>query len=259
METQYFKKNSASLGHGMEMKIWGTTGQPVLFIPTEEGRFYDFENYGMLDHCAPWIDSGEIMVCAIDPIDGETYFSQKNPHERILLHERWLTYITEDVVPLLVEKVREQKGAREKVGILAFGCGMGGTHAANLYLRFPFLFNGLLSLSGTFSAANYFPTFRDDLVYLNSPVDYLPNMAEDHPYMKAYRRHRGVICCGQGQGEHPKTVKQMRDVCAEKGIPIWVDLWGDDVTRDWSWWYKETEYFLPFLLGDEDWPLELEN
>ncbi len=257
METQYFKRNSPNLGHGMEMKIWGTTGQPVIFIPTEEGRFYDFENFGMAETCAPWIDAGEMMACAIDPIDDIAFCSHDNPHRRMILHERWVTYIMDEVAPFLAEKVRAQTGTQEKVEFLVFGCGLGGTHAANLYLRYPFLFNGLLSLSGTFDAARYFKTYSDELVYLNSPVVYLPNMVEDHPYMKAYRHRRAVICCGQGEGEQPNTVSRMRDICAEKGIPIWVDLWGEDVTHEWSWWCKEAEYFLPYLLGDEDWPLEL--
>ena len=34
-----------------------------------------------------------------------------------------------------------------------------------------------------------------------------------------------------------------------KGIHAWVDFWGYDVDHDWGWWYKQVEYYLPFLLG----------
>ena len=33
-----------------------------------------------------------------------------------------------------------------------------------------------------------------------------------------------------------------------KGIPAWVDFWGNDCTHDWYWWYKQVLYFLPYLL-----------
>ena len=31
----------------MEFKVYGTAGKPVLVFPSQDGRFYDFENQGM--------------------------------------------------------------------------------------------------------------------------------------------------------------------------------------------------------------------
>ena len=36
-----------------------------------------------------------------------------------------------------------------------------------------------------------------------------------------------------------------------KNIPIWVDLWGHDVNHDWNWWYKQTAYYMPYILGQQ--------
>ena len=68
METQYFKHYSPSLNRDMECKIYGHAGRPVLFIPCQDGRYFDFENFKMTDVFAPWIESGQVMVCAIDTI-----------------------------------------------------------------------------------------------------------------------------------------------------------------------------------------------
>ena len=57
----------------MECKVYGHRGRPVLFIPCQDGRFYDFENYRMADVWRPWIDGGEVMVFAIDTIDKESW------------------------------------------------------------------------------------------------------------------------------------------------------------------------------------------
>ena len=71
METQYFKFYSPALNRDMECKVYGHAGRPVLFIPCQDGRFFDFENYKMADVWSPWIESGQVMVFSIDTIERE--------------------------------------------------------------------------------------------------------------------------------------------------------------------------------------------
>ncbi len=59
MQTYYTKWYSPSVGREMEIKVYGHAGRPVLFIPCQDGRFFDFENYRMTDAWAPWIESGQ--------------------------------------------------------------------------------------------------------------------------------------------------------------------------------------------------------
>lgn len=73
MQTYYTKWYSPSVGREMEIKVYGHAGRPVLFIPCQDGRFFDFENYRMTDAWAPWIESGQCMVFSIDTLDKETY------------------------------------------------------------------------------------------------------------------------------------------------------------------------------------------
>ena len=49
MEMQYFKDYSPALGRDMECKIYGHAGRPMLYIPCQDGRFFDFENFHMND------------------------------------------------------------------------------------------------------------------------------------------------------------------------------------------------------------------
>ena len=62
MEVRYYKQYSPALERDMECKVYGHAGRPVLFIPCQDGRFFDFENFHMTDVWAPWIDSGKVMV-----------------------------------------------------------------------------------------------------------------------------------------------------------------------------------------------------
>lgn len=250
MQTQYYKDYSPALGRDMEAKSYGHSGRPVLFIPCQDGRFFDFENFHMAGVMAPWIESGQITVYSIDTIDKETYSSDADPCWRIRRHEDWIRYITDEMVPFINYMTKQKNGGYAvSEGVMAFGASLGATHAANLYFRRPDLFDSLLSLSGIYSSQYGFGDYMDGLVYLNSPVDSLANIADDHPYMELFRRHKAVICCGQGAWEQPETAKQIKYICERKNIPVWVDLWGYDVNHDWPWWYKQVEYFLPYLLG----------
>ena len=79
METQYFKDYSPALGREMECKVYGHAGRPMLFIPCQDGRFFDFEDFHMAGTLAPWIESGQIMVISIDTIDQETWSRHQRP------------------------------------------------------------------------------------------------------------------------------------------------------------------------------------
>ena len=250
METQYFKHYSPALGRDMECKVYGRKGRPVLFIPCQDGRFFDFENFRMTGAWAPWIESGQVMVCSIDTLDAETWSKKDaDPYWRIRRHEQWVAYITDELVPFLRELVNARNGWTGYPGIIAAGCSLGATHAVNLYFRRPDLFDGLLALSGVYSASYGFDGYMDELVYRNSPVDYLAGMTPDPPLIQEYNRHKGIVCVGQGPWELPETTRRLGELCREKGIALWVDLWGHDVSHDWPWWYKQTAYFVPHLLG----------
>lgn len=250
METQYLKDYSPALGRDMECKVYGHAGRPVLFIPCQDGRFYDFENFKMTDVWAPWIESGQVMVFSIDTIDAETWSNKYgDPRWRICRYEDWIRYITDEIVPFIQSVANECNGWDDQPGIIVTGCSLGATHAANLFFRRPDLFDGLLALSGIYTAGYGFDSYMDDLVYNNSPVHYLANMPTDHPYIELYNQRNAIICVGQGPWEIPHETRALHEILLEKGINVWVDYWGYDCSHDWDWWYKQVDYFVPYLLG----------
>lgn len=252
MYIRYQKMYSEMLGRDMEYKIYGHSGRPVLYIPCQDGRFYDFENFGMLDTLRPWIEDGRLTVFSIDTIDAQTWSDKNgNPRWRIERYEAWIWYIVREMVPV-IEKASAEGGYHAACpDILVFGCSLGATHAVNLYLRFPQIFTRLLALSGLYTADYGFDGYMDDLVYQNSPVHYLKNMPSDHPFIDLYNHNKGVICVGQGPWEMPQLTMDLDILLKEKDIHIWVDYWGYDVSHDWDWWFKQTAYFLPFLLNEK--------
>ena len=250
MEIQYYKQYSPALNRDMEVNVYGHAGRPVLFIPCQDGHHGDFEGFHMTDTWAPWIESGKVMVFSIDTIDQETWSNTgADPYWRGQRHEQWIRYITDEMVPFMRDMVNARNGWEGYPGIIVFGCSLGASHAANLYLRRPDLFDGLLALSGIYTSEYGFGDYRDETVYNNSPVHYMANMPADHPYIARYNDHKGVICVGQGAWEQTDTTFRLKEIFREKGINVWVDIWGYDVNHDWPWWHKMVPYFLPYVLG----------
>ena len=250
MEIRYLKHYSGYLYREMEIKIYGHAGKPVLFIPCQGGRFFDFENFKMLDHWARWIEEGKCTVYSIDTIDNETFANKGGDcRRRIELHEDWYNYVIEEVVPTIRHLSGERNGYDQM--ITAFGCSMGAQHAANIFFRRPDLFDQVFAISGVYDSRDAFGDYMDDLVYRNSPVDYLSNMPADHPYIQMYNERKIIIVVGQGAWEDvlKASTGWLKYVLEQKGIHATVDFWGHDVNHDWPWWYKMVAHYVPQLLG----------
>lgn len=246
MEIRYFKHWSGHLNREMEFKVYGSgSGKPVLFIPCQGGRFFDFENFKMIDHWAMFIEAGDCTVYSCDSIDNEAWAAMgADDRWRIENHEKWFHYITTELVPY----IHHLQGGQ--AGILTFGCSMGAMHAANLYYRRPDLFDSMFAISGLYDSKDFFGDYCDDLVYHNCPSYYLANLPSDHPYMGLYNSQKSLIVCGQGAWEGPllASTRQLDTVCCQKGIGTRFEYWGCDVDHDWPWWFKMVGHYLPQLL-----------
>ena len=250
MEIRYYKHFSNALQRDMEFKVYGHQGKPVLFIPCQAGRFWDFEAFKMIDTWGKWIDQGLCTVYSCDTIDSETWANKGGDCAwRIQQHERWYHYIVDELVPY----IRHLNGERTLCDqqIMTFGCSMGASHAANLFFRRPDLFGGVFAISGLYDSPEFFGDYCDDLVYNNCPVYYLANMPHDHHYIDMYNHRQILIVVGQGRWEGPliESTRRLDAVLRQKGIHAQVDYWGYDVDHDWPWWHKMVPTYLPWLLG----------
>ena len=249
MHTRYYKEYSHNLQRDMEFKVYGHAGRPVMFVPCQGGRFFDFENFHMVDHWAQWIEEGRCTVYSIDCIDNETYANFGGDCRwRVEQHERWYNYVIEELVPYIRHLSGERNGYDQ--GIMTFGCSMGAMHAANLYFRRPDLFNAVFAISGLYDSGEYFGDYMDEILYRNTPVEYLRNMPDDHYYKGMYNDRQMLFVVGQGAWEDVllHSTRRLEQVMRDKGIHAQVDYWGYDVDHDWPWWYKMVAHYAPRFL-----------
>ena len=245
MEIRYEKHWSNILGRDMEFKVYGHGGKTVMFVPCQGGRFFDFENFKMLDVWAPWIEAGQCRVFSIDCLDDVAWAAKGADNRwRIENHERWFRYVVEELVPFIYHI------AGHNGGIMTFGTSMGAMHAANFYYRRPDIFDSCFAISGLYDNKEFFGDYCDDLVYNNCPALFLRNMPQDHWYMDLYNSQKSLIVCGQGAWEEPllESTRLLDTVCCEKGIRTRFEYWGLDVDHDWPWWFKMVEHYAPQFL-----------
>jgi len=68
----------------MEALVFGHAGPPVLVFPSSQGRFFEYEDAGMIGVLAPKIDAGELQISGVDSVDSESLYNKDDPGSRIL-------------------------------------------------------------------------------------------------------------------------------------------------------------------------------
>ncbi|MBU1239716.1 transposase [Myxococcota bacterium] len=242
MHTEYHKWFSPHLGKDMEIKIYGHGGKPIVVFPAQGGKFYEFEDFQMVQTVEWALDQGIIQLFTVDSVDNESWGNTSiAPWDRAARHESYDKYIVYEVVPFIRHKNPSPQS-------FTTGVSMGGYHSGNFFFRHPDCFDGVISLSGLFQLSLFVGDYMDDNVYFNSPLHFLPRL-HDEGLLNLYRRSHIIVCCGTGawEDEMRHDIGALSNVLREKQIPAWIDMWGQDVNHDWPWWRKQFPYFISKL------------
>ncbi len=237
MNREYHQWHSPSLGRKMELLVFGHGGRPVLVFPSSSGRFYDYEDRGMVDALRGPLEAGRAQLFCVDSVDAESWYNYgAPPRERVTRHMAFEHYILGEVLPFI--------GRKNNAGRLAVtGCSFGGYHAVNLALRHPDRVDACISLGGAFDIKQFIAGHYDSDCYFNNPVDFLPALT-DRWYLDLYRTKVSfVLATGEGDiclGDNLRLAHMLK----EKGVPVLLDVWGDGTGHDWPWWQRMIAKFV---------------
>lgn len=228
MHREYHKWWSPRLGRDMELLVFGHAGVPVIVFPTSQGRFYEFEDRGLVGSIAYKIDRGEVQLYCLDSVDAESWYNRNVPPRwRIARHVQYEDYILNEVLPLV--RVKNQSPY-----LISLGCSFGGYHAMNIALRHPDRFTGCLSMSGAFDMSRFLHGHYDEDVYFHTPTHFLANL-NDAWYFERYRRNTYIL--GTGWDDHCLGANQhLARLMGEKGIPHRLWIWETYNSHDWPTW-----------------------
>ena len=246
MKRELHTIHSDALGQDMSMIVYGEKGYPIVAFQTQDHTCESFEQDGLLEPLAEYVEGGQIQLFSVDNADQGSWSDLAGDKaKRAQRQEDYFRFVTDELLP----QVHKLNGSDLRP--LAMGCSMGATHAALAALRRPDLFQGCLSLSGVYRASYFFGDWSNPTLYDNDIVSFLPNMPLDHPYVELYRHRSLLFCVGQGAFEDGQDdVRAIDHELDRLGVPHWCDFWGYDVNHDPYWWKKQLRYFMPLMLED---------
>ncbi len=220
MNREYVAWGSPILGRRMELLHFGHGGRPMIWFPTSVGRFYQYEDFGLIGAVADFIEAGRLQVVCVDSVDDESFYAtDRPPAERIRRHDSYDRYVAQEVVPWLLGRT----GGFGRVGTL--GASFGAYHAANFGFRHPEAVDKVVAFSGKYG-----------------PTAYVPNM--DSEWIAKLSAMDIAIVTGATDNILSGTTDMIR-ILNEKGIRHRSSVWDAPYGHDWPWWKEQIRHYVP--------------
>ncbi len=224
MRREYHKWWSPHLDREMELLVFGHAGAKVLVFPTRGGRFYEYENMGLVAALGAKLHAGHLQLYCIDGLDRETFYARHAPpHVRLSRHLAYERYALDEVLPFMVAH-------NPHPCTIAHGCSLGAFLAASIAFRHPQFFQKLAAFSGRHDLTHRIEHFGDLLdgqrgpdVYYLMPSQFLPRL--NRPDLLSRLRSLDLVFA---VGDHDPFLDNNRELCAAlhaKGVPHHLHLW----------------------------------
>lgn len=234
MNREYHKWFSPNLQRDMELLVFGHAGRAVIFFPTRTARFFDYENWGIIQAMSQQIDDGEVQLFCVDSIDAESFYNSNiDPSSRIVRHMKYEQYLLDEVIPLMRQK-------NDSNYLETAGCSMGAYHAINFALKYPWLFKKAVGISGRYDLTknpgdfrDLLDGFRNESVYFNMPGQFIANLSDEY-ILNAMRNLEIILAIGETD-PFLHGNQDLSQMLWNKGIPNQLYIWGSNAHRPHYW------------------------
>ncbi len=235
MRREYHRWYSHRVRRDMEVLVFGHAGDRVLVFPTRQGRFYDYENWGLVEAVREKIEAGRIQLYCIDSFDSHSIYKWDiTPRERIERLRWFEDYILCEVLPL-------SRHLNPHAPLVAHGCSIGAYHAVNMSLRHPWLFRKTIAFSGRYDLTHayawypdLFSGYYDNDVYLNTPAHFIPNLNDE-----GILQHVRALDIRLVVGEHDYFLdsnRRLSEALWSKGVWHTFQLWKGHAAHAPRYW-----------------------
>lgn len=226
---------SPSLGRDMELLVFGHAGARVIAFPTSMGRFYQWEDFGMVDALREHLQNGWIQLFCVDSVDEESWYAKwRPPAERALRQTQYDAYLANEVAPYT-------KAQNPDPFLISTGASFGAYQAVNFAFRHPSVVDRVIGMSGLYEVAQFANGHSDDNVYFNNPPAYIAN--EHEPERLSALRHIDIILA---TGRDDPNCHNNETFSAEMwSKQIWhaLRIW-DGWAHDWPWWHQMIQRYI---------------
>lgn len=218
----------------MEILVFGHAGTPLLVFPSSLGRYFEWEDFGMIGSLSDKLEAGYNRVYCVDSVDAESFYNKRvHPRVRIKRHRQFEDYIVNEVVPYIHSQSDQEY-------IISSGASFGAYHAANFVFKHPHLFGKLIALSGAYDIKSFLDGYYDEDVYFSNPTDYLQNL-NDHGMLEQIRKNKIILSYGEFDPCRDKN-EQLSGILGAKSIPHSTEVIAGAFGHDWPWWREQIRY-----------------
>lgn len=226
----------------MELLVFGHAGARVIFFPTRGARFYDYENWRVIDAISDKIENGWLQVYCVDSVDHESFYNRSaNPEARINRHLQYEEYILNEVLPFSLTRNPDSE-------LLVAGCSLGAYHAVNLAFKYPHLFGKVLGMSGRYDLTrpmgvfiDLFDGFHNEDVYFNMPNQYISNLGETH-LLNRLKQMEIILTIGH-EDAFLEDTKHLSNLLWRMDIPNALHIWDGEAHKP-RYWRKMLQLYL---------------
>jgi esterase/lipase superfamily enzyme len=213
----------------MELLILGHGGARVLVFPSSMGRFYEWEDRGMVAALGEHVERGWLQFICVDSVDSESWYCDwAHPAGRAWRHQQYDWYLYNEVLPL-----SEHKNGNPF--LMTTGASFGAYHAMNFGLKHPEKVSRIIALSGVYDIRRFTGGFQNETVYFNNPVEFIPG-EQDGWRLERLRQMDIIMATGNGDALI-HSARQMSAVLWGKGIGNALREW-DGWSHDWQYWQQ---------------------
>ncbi|CDN49299.1 MULTISPECIES: esterase family protein [Neorhizobium] len=234
MNREYLRWYSQRLHRDMELLVFGHAGAKVLMFPTREGRFWEYEELGIVGSLADKIRAGQLQLYCVDGLATETFYdARQHPSVRIRRHAAFEDYILNEVLPLMADRNGHDC-------TIVQGCSLGAFQAASIVFRHPHLFRKLVAFSGRYDLTlkveafdDLMDGYYDETVYFHTPSHFLPGITSEWQ-IERLRQVEIVLTIGDADPFLDNN-QHLSRVLSEKGVGHRMHVWDGRAHRAGAW------------------------
>jgi len=235
MNREYHRWYSPSLNRDMELLVFGHAGARMLVFPTSLGKFYEWEDRGMIWALGEHLERGWIQMFCVDSVDAESWYARwAHPSGRAWRHVQYENYILYEVMPLVSQK-------NPTPYLIVSGASFGAYHAVNFALRHPDITNRVIGMSGVYDIRGWTDGYSDDNVYFNNPIATIEH-EHDWGRLNLLRRLNIILTIGRDDGKRGST-EHLSNLLWSKSIWHALRLW-DGWAHDWPYWQEMIQLYV---------------
>jgi esterase/lipase superfamily enzyme len=235
MKRDYHRWYSAALNRDMEMLVFGHAGARMLVFPTSKGRFFEWEDRGMLAAIAQHLEDGWVQAFCVDSVDEESWYcGGVHPAQRAQRHGQYDMYLLNEVLPFTRQENPDPF-------MILTGASFGAYHAINFGLKHPEAVGRILAMSGLYDVRRFTEGHTDDNVYFNNPMQFIANEYEDQRLEQL--RCLDIILVGGSTDRLTESARQLSDLLWSKGIGNALRVW-EGWQHDWLYWQAMLQHYI---------------